>query len=287
VLITGENGTGKELVARQIHLQSRRRESPFVEVNCAALPGELIESELFGHEKGAFTGALAQKRGKFELAHGGTIFLDEIADMSLMTQAKVLRILQEHSFERVGGTETIQIDVRVIAATNKNLEKEIAAGRFREDLYYRLNVIPFAVPPLRERREDIGILARHFVSQFCAESGEGPRELTPDCLAALEAQAWPGNVRQLRNLMERLVIMTPGPGIAASDLPDALRGALAEDDDGGSTLEQARRDFEREYLLAKLRGHGWNISRTAAAIGIARESLSRKIKLHKIGVERG
>ncbi len=287
VLITGENGTGKELVARQIHLQSRRCESPFVEVNCAALPGELIESELFGHEKGAFTGALAQKRGKFELAHGGTIFLDEIADMSLMTQAKVLRILQEHSFERVGGIESIQIDVRVIAATNKNLEKEIAAGRFREDLYYRLNVIPFAVPPLRERREDVEILARHFVQEFCAESGTRPRELTPACLAALEAHAWPGNVRELRNLMERLVIMTPGPGIDARDLPEALRAAALGDAEEGGTLERARQGFEREYLLVKLREHGWNISRTAAAIGIARESLSRKIKLHKIGVERG
>jgi two-component system nitrogen regulation response regulator NtrX len=287
VLITGENGTGKELVARQIHLQSKRRDGPFVEVNCAALPGELIESELFGHEKGAFTGALAQKRGKFELAHGGTIFLDEIADMSLMTQAKVLRILQEDSFERVGGTETLQIDVRVIAATNKNLEKEIAAGRFREDLYYRLNVIPFAVPPLRERREDVEILARHFVREFSAKSGERTRELTPACLTALEAHAWPGNVRELRNLMERLVIMTPGPSIDEGDLPDALRAPAFEGDEAGGTLERARRGFERDYLLAKLREHGWNISRTAAAIGIARESLSRKIKLHKIGVERG
>jgi two-component system nitrogen regulation response regulator NtrX len=287
VLISGENGTGKELVARQIHLQSRRRERPFVDVNCAALPGELIESELFGHEKGAFTGALAQKRGKFELAHGGTIFLDEIADMSLMTQAKVLRILQEHSFERVGGTETIEIDVRVIAATNKNLEQEIAAGRFREDLYYRLNVIPFDVPPLRERREDIEVLALRFVEEFCAESGEPPRRLTPACLAALEAHAWPGNVRELRNLMLRLVIMTPGPSIDAADLPEALRLPLPAGEEEGGTLEQARRSFEREYLLARLREHGWNISRTAEAIGIARESLSRKIKTHRIGDERG
>jgi two-component system nitrogen regulation response regulator NtrX len=286
-LITGENGTGKELVARQIHLQSKRREGPFVDVNCAALPAELIESELFGHEKGAFTGALAQKRGKFELAHGGTLFLDEIADMSQMTQAKVLRVLQQHSFERVGGTETIEVDVRVIAATNKNLEKEIAGGRFREDLYYRLNVIPFSVPPLRERREDIEILANAFVKEFCAESGERPRRLTPACLAALEAHAWPGNVRELRNLMERLVIMTPGPGIDASDLPDTLRVASLEGQRDGGTLEGARRSFEREYLLAKLREHGWNISRTAEAIGIARENLSRKIKAHKIGVERG
>jgi len=287
VLITGENGTGKELVARQIHLESKRRDSPFVEVNCAALPGELIESELFGHEKGAFTGALVQKRGKFELAHGGTIFLDEIADMSLMTQAKVLRVLEEQSFERVGGTETIEIDVRVIAATNKNLEKEIAAGRFREDLYYRLNVIPFCVAPLRERREDIEILARRFVQEFCAESGERTRDLTPECLAALEAHPWPGNVRELRNLIERLVIMTPGPSIDVCDLPDSFRAAALGGEEDGGTLERARRGFEREYLLAKLREHGWNISRTAEAIGIARESLSRKIKTHKIGIERG
>jgi two-component system nitrogen regulation response regulator NtrX len=286
VLISGENGTGKELVARQIHLVSKRRERPFVEVNCAALPGELIESELFGHEKGAFTGALAQKRGKFELADGGTIFLDEIADMSLMTQAKVLRVLQEHSFERVGGTETIEIDVRVIAATNKNLEKEIAAGRFREDLYYRLNVIPFQVPPLRERREDIDVLARHFVREFCAESGQRPRELTPECLLALEAHAWPGNVRELRNLIERVVIMTTGDRIDASDLPDLRRAAGPEGEPEGGTLERARRGFERDYLLGKLREHGFNISRTAEAIGIARESLSRKIKTHKIEIER-
>jgi two-component system nitrogen regulation response regulator NtrX len=255
-------------------------------VNCAALPGELIESELFGHEKGAFTGALAQKRGKFELAHGGTIFLDEIADMSLMTQAKVLRVLEEQSFERVGGSQTLQVDVRVIAATNKDLEKEIAAGRFRQDLYYRLNVIPFQVPPLRERREDIEILARRFVQEFCAESGERPRELTPECLAALEAHPWPGNVRELRNLIERLVIMTPGPSIDVADLPGSFRAAALEDEEEGGTLESARRGFEREYLLAKLREHGWNISRTAEAIGIARESLSRKIKTHKIGIER-
>src|SRR5262245_41662744 len=277
VLISGENGTGKELVARQIHLESKRREGPFIEVNCAALPGELIESELFGHEKGAFTGALAQKRGKFELAHGGTIFLDEIADMSLMTQAKVLRVLEEQSFERVGGSQTLQVDVRVIAATNKDLEKEIAAGRFRQDLYYRLNVIPFQVPPLRERREDIEILARRFVQEFCAESGERPRELTPECLAALEAHAWPGNVRELRNLIERLVIMTPGPSIDVADLPVSIRSAALEDEEEGGRLSSARRGFEREYLLGKLREHGWNISRTAEAIGIARESLSRKI----------
>jgi two-component system nitrogen regulation response regulator NtrX len=285
VLITGENGTGKELVARQIHLQSKRAEKPFVEVNCAAIPEELIESELFGHEKGAFTGAIAQKRGKFELAHEGTIFLDEIADMSLKTQAKILRILQEHKFERVGGTETIEVDVRVIAATNKSLEKEIAAGRFREDLYYRLAVIPFHVAPLRERREDIPVLARAFVQEFCAESGVRPKEITARALALLQGYAWPGNVRELRNLIERLVLMTPGPRIGAEDLPDALRAATPREGPGGS-LDEARRSFERDYLISKLREHGWNISRTAEAIGIARESLSRKIRSFKIEMQR-
>ncbi|CAG0982274.1 Regulatory protein AtoC [Myxococcaceae bacterium] len=288
VLITGENGTGKELVARQIHLQSRRAERPFVEVNCAAIPEELIESELFGHEKGAFTGAIAQKRGKFELAHGGTIFLDEIADMSLKTQAKILRILQEHKFERVGGTDTMEVDVRVIAATNKSLEKEIAAGRFREDLYYRLAVIPFHVAPLRERPEDIPILANAFVREFCAEAGTKEKTIQPRAMAQLQAYAWPGNVRELRNLVERLVLMTTGPRIASDDLPETIR-AGSESGRGAAesgSLERARRAFEREYLLARLREHGWNISRTAEAIGIARESLSRKVRSHKIEMQR-
>jgi two-component system, NtrC family, nitrogen regulation response regulator NtrX len=287
VLVTGENGTGKELVARQIHLLSKRAEGPFVEVNCAAIPEELIESELFGHEKGAFTGAVARKRGKFELAHGGTLFLDEIADMSLMTQAKVLRVLQEQSFERVGGTETLDVDVRVIAATNKNLEEEIAKGRFREDLYYRLNVIPFHVPPLRERAQDIPVLTRTFVAEFCAAAGVKPKEVTPPAMELLQAHSWPGNVRELRNLMERLVIMSPGEAIDAADLPGSIRASVAPDGAGARTLEEARRTFERDYLLARLAEHGWNISRTAEAIGIARESLSRKIKAYKIEVERG
>lgn len=287
VLITGENGTGKELVARQIHLLSKRSDQPFVEVNCAAIPDELIESELFGYEKGAFTGALAEKRGRFELADAGTIFLDEVADMSLITQAKVLRVLQEHTFERVGGTETIEIDVRVIAASNKNLEGELAAGRLREDLYYRLNVIPFHVPPLRSRREDVPILARAFVDQFCRESGLRPKQLTDAVVEVLRAHAWPGNVRELRNLMERLVIMTPGDRIDLEDLPESVGAAPVEQAGEGETLEQARREFERGYLLAKLREHDGNISRTAASIGIARESLSRKIKAFGIEVDRG
>lgn len=284
VLITGENGTGKEMVAKQIHVHSKRADQPFVEVNCAAIPEELIESELFGHEKGAFTGAIAQKRGKFELANRGTIFLDEIADMSLRTQAKILRILQEHKFERVGGTETLEVDVRVIAATNKSLEKEIQEGHFREDLYYRLAVIPFHVPPLRERREDIPALARAFVEEFCAESGSRPKAITPRAMTLLQSYGWPGNVRELRNLMERLVLMTPGERIRAEDLPEELRSGSRPD--AAATLEEARRDFEREFLMARLRENGWNISRTAEAIGLARESLSRKMRSFQIRAPR-
>jgi two-component system nitrogen regulation response regulator NtrX len=288
VLITGENGTGKELVARQIHLQSRRAAEPFVEVNCAAIPEELIESELFGHEKGAFTGAIARKLGKFEMAHRGTLFLDEIADMSLKTQAKVLRVLQESKFERVGGTEPIEVDVRVIAATNKDLEKEIAGGTFREDLYYRLAVLPFHVPPLRERREDIPVLARAFVEEFCAEAGARPKTVTPRAVHLLQAYPWPGNVRELRNLMERLVLMTPGPRIQPEDVPESVRVAAPREDGGtAGTLDEARRAFEREFLVAKLREHGWNVSRTAEAVGLARESLSRKIRALRIETPRG
>lgn len=289
VLITGENGTGKELVARRIHFLSKRADRPFVDVNCAAIPDELIESELFGHEKGAFTGAGARKRGRFELAHGGTIFLDEVADMSLMTQAKVLRMLQEQQFERVGGTEPIEVDVRVIAATNRNLEDEIAAGRYREDLYYRLNVLPFRVPSLRERSDDIPILARAFIAEFCAAAGVKRKELTAEAMRRLTLQTWPGNVRELRNLMERLVIMTPDDTISEHDLPDPPRAltpsALAAPTSG--TLEEARRSFEREFITARLRAHAWNISRTAESIGIARESLSRKIKHLQIEDDRG
>ncbi len=286
VLITGENGTGKEMVAKQIHVESRRSEKPFVEVNCAAIPEELIESELFGHEKGAFTGALAQKRGRFELADEGTIFLDEIADMSLRTQAKILRILQEHKFERVGGTETIEVDVRVIAATNKSLEKEIQAGSFREDLYYRLNVIPFHVPPLRERRQDIPILARAFVAEFCADAGSDVKEVTPRAMNLLQGYAWPGNVRELRNLIERLVLMTPGPRIKPENLPDEVRSGERREETEELTLDGARKAFERDFLLGRLRENEWNISRTAESIGIARESLSRKLRQLKIKVPR-
>jgi len=286
-LITGENGTGKELVARRLHLESRRVGGPFIAVNCAAIPDELIESELFGHEKGAFTGALSRKRGQFELADGGTIFLDEVGDMSLMTQAKVLRILQEQSFMRVGGGETLVVDVRVIAATNKDLQQEIGRGSFREDLYYRLAVIPLRVPPLRERPEDIPVLARTFVEQYCEASQQPAKRVTPAAMEALCAHAWPGNVRELRNLMERLVIMTTGTQVDAADLPEAMARPAPSASEGARTLSDARRGFERDFLVSRLGENGWNITRTAAAIGIARESLSRKIKSHAIEVERG
>jgi two-component system nitrogen regulation response regulator NtrX len=289
VLITGENGTGKELVARQIHIRSKRSDRPFVEVNCAAIPEELIESELFGHEKGAFTGALQTKRGKFEVANGGTIFLDEIGDMSLMTQAKILRILQEHRFERVGGTETIDVDVRVIAATNKDLKTEMGEGRFREDLFYRLNVIPLHVPPLRERREDIPLLLDTFVDRFCIESSIPTKTIVPQALDALADYPWPGNVRELQNLIERLVLMTPDPEIGLEDLPDHVRSQERAPRVRGlasQTLAEARETFEREFLVEKLQANGWNISRTAELIGLQRESLSRKIRSLGIDLER-
>ena len=278
VLITGENGTGKEMVARHLHLNSARADAPFVEVNCAAIPEELIESELFGHEKGAFTGAITRKQGKFELADGGTIFLDEVADMSLRTQARILRILQENKFERVGGAQSLEVDVRVFAATNKNLEREIEAGNFRRDLYYRLNVIPFRVPSLRERREDIPQLVSAFVREFCAESGAGEKRIADGVLQRLRAYHWPGNVRELRNLMERLVLMSPGVEIVAEDLPSEVLRGDARATTGRATLADARREFERDFLLACLKENDGNVARAAAALGMARESLSRKLK---------
>jgi two-component system nitrogen regulation response regulator NtrX len=256
-------------------------------LNCAAIPEELIESELFGHEKGAFTGAVARKRGVFELAHRGTIFLDEVADMSLMTQAKVLRILQEKNFLRVGGTETIEVDIRVIADTNRNLEREIAAGRYREDLYYRLNVIPLNVPSLRDRREDIPILAEAFVAEFCAAAGMAPKTISPAAMERFDAHHWPGNVRELRNLIERLVIMTTGSEIQAADLPSDLGASARLEVGDRGTLDVARRNFEREFLIFRLQEHSWNISRTASAVGLARESLSRKLRALQIEVPRG
>ena len=233
VLIFGDNGTGKELVARTIHALSRRRTGPFVEVNCAAIPEELIESELFGHVKGAFTGAVGDRRGKFELADGGTIFLDEIGDMSVKTQAKVLRVLQEQVVEPVGGTSGVRVDVRVLAATNKELPAEIRAGRFREDLYFRLNVIPIFVPPLRDRKDDIPLLAEHFMAGFAREYGRRTKTLDPGAVAALQEYPWPGNVRELRNVIERLVIMVPGDTISGRDLT-FLDGPLAPDVGAGA-----------------------------------------------------
>jgi two-component system nitrogen regulation response regulator NtrX len=289
VLVTGENGTGKELVAKQIHLHSKRAERPFVEVNCAAIPEELIESELFGHEKGAFTGAIQRKRGKFELADGGTIFLDEIGDMSLMTQAKILRILQEHRFERVGGTETLEVDVRVVAATNKDLEHEMAEGRFREDLYYRLNVIPFHVPPLRERQQDIPLLIERFLDRFSVQSTVPRKRISEGALERLRRYAWPGNVRELQNIVERLVLMSPGELIDVDHLPAQIvvpqkeRAPLGAQ---GQKLADARAAFEREFLIEKLRSNELNISRTAEVVGLARESLSRKLKSLGIEVEK-
>jgi two-component system nitrogen regulation response regulator NtrX len=288
VLIFGENGTGKELVARQIHAQSHRAAMPFVEVNCAAIPEELIESELFGHTKGAFTGALAARKGKFELADGGTLFLDEIADMSLKTQAKVLRALQEQRIEPVGGSGGTPVDVRVIAATNKDLQAEIRDGRFRDDLYFRLSVIPFHVPPLRERREDIPLLAHHFLRVLSAEHGRRPHEVAPEVLEQLARLSWPGNVRELRNIVERLVIMTPGERIELRHLPTSLVGAsageagtgaaAAVEATGDGTLIAAREEFERRYILMRYRECGGNMSRTAEALGVERSNLYRKMK---------
>jgi two-component system nitrogen regulation response regulator NtrX len=307
VLITGESGVGKELVARAIHRNSLRRDETFVQVNCAAIPEELIESELFGHEKGSFTGATEKQIGKFELAHKGTIFLDEVGDMSLRTQAKVLRVLQEGEVERIGSQKTIQVDVRVIAATNKNLEQEIEKGRFREDLYFRLSVLPIRVPPLRERPEDLALLVEHFVKQFGAENNFRPKTFTPAAMEALRRHAWRGNVRELRNVIERLLIMVEGDEIGPEHLADVLRrpAALPSDDaavplaaaasgagasTGGNSTPGTLRDFkegaERAFLVQKLRDNAWNISATAAAIGTPRSNLYKKLEAYGISQEK-
>jgi len=276
VLIYGESGTGKELVARALHAGSLRAARPFVEVNCAAIPEELIESELFGHRKGSYTGASEDKRGKFRLADEGTIFLDEVGDMSLRTQAKVLRVLEEQRFEPIGSAP-VQVDVRVLAATNKDLEEEIAANRFREDLFFRLNVIPFYVPPLRERVEDIPQLADFFLGEFATAYGRRKKELAPDARQVLESYSWPGNVRELKNLVERLVIMVPGERIESRHLPPELfRGRTLPTAAG--TLQEARERTEREFILSKLEENAWNVTKTAAAIGLERSHLHRKMK---------
>src|ERR1700687_286871 len=283
VLIYGENGTGKELVARTIHALSRRRAAAFVEVNCAAIPEELIESELFGHVRGAFTGAVADRRGKFEVADGGTIFLDEIGDMSLKTQAKVLRGLQGQTLEAVGGAVGIKVDARVLAATNKDLQAEIKAGAFREDLYFRLNVIPIFVPPLRERQADIPLLADHFMAEFAREYGRRLKNFEPAATALLQRYPWPGNVRELRNVIERLMIMVPGDSISAADLAflGQRAGTSPEPTDSAPshmTLHQARDRFERDLILRTLAEQQGNMSRTAEALGVERSNLYRKMR---------
>jgi two-component system nitrogen regulation response regulator NtrX len=281
VLIFGENGTGKELVARSIHSLSRRRGGPFVEVNCAAIPEELIESELFGHVRGAFTGAVADRRGKFEVADGGTLFLDEIGDMSLKTQAKVLRALQEQVVEPVGGTSGVKVDVRILAATNKDLTGEIRAGRFREDLYFRLNVIPIFVPPLRDRDGDIQLLADHFMAELAREYGRRPKRLDPGADTGLRSYRWPGNVRELRNVIERLMIMVPGNTIALRDLAFLDGGTVGVVEPEGAppqSLHDARERFERDYILRALAAQQGNISRTADALGVERSNLYRKMR---------
>jgi two-component system nitrogen regulation response regulator NtrX len=289
VLITGENGTGKELVARAIHRMSPRAQKPFVEVNCAAIPSELIESELFGHMKGSFTGAVSDRAGKFEQAHGGTLFLDEIGDMSLSAQAKVLRVLQDGEVTRIGGAKNVKVDVRVLAATNKRLEDEIAAGRFREDLYYRLNVVPLHVPPLRERRDDIPLLAQYFLQQFAQRDGVPARGIDEGALKALHAMEWPGNVRELRNTIERLLILSSGPRITAADV-HRLSGARPAETGGlGSllesrTFEEFKHNAERAFLVAKLREYDWNVSETARLLDMPRSNLYKKIE--KYGLTR-
>jgi two-component system nitrogen regulation response regulator NtrX len=285
VLISGENGTGKEVVARLIHANSPRAGGPFVDVNCAAIPDTLIESELFGHERGAFTGATAMKRGKFGEADGGTLFLDEVGDMSLATQAKVLRALQEQRFTRVGGSKTLEVDVRVISASNKDLADAITRGTFREDLFYRLNVIPLIVPPLRERREDIPLLVAHFLREIAADQGLAPKTLHPSALDILTRHRWPGNVRELRNTVERLLIMVPGPVIGPDHLASSMGGAARPAvpvPPADASLRDARAAFEREFILRSLRAHDFNVSKTAEALGLERSHLHRKIKMLEI-----
>ena len=292
VLITGENGTGKELVARAIHRESTRAKRPFIEVNCAAIPSELIESELFGHMKGSFTGAVQDRAGKFEQADTGTLFLDEIGDMSLAAQAKVLRVLQDGVVTRIGGSKPIAVDVRVLAATNKNVEEEIAAGRFREDLFYRLNVVPIALPALRERREDIPLLVAHFVQTLSAQDGLTPRTIAPEAVEALAALDWPGNVRELRNTIERLLILSNGPRIGVPDVERlvgrrgseaAALGSLAD----CRTFEEFKHAAEQAFLLAKLREFDWNVSETARALDMTRSNLYKKIERYGLTREGG
>ncbi len=282
VLITGENGTGKELVARRLHDLSPRAQGPFVDVNCAAIPKELLESELFGHEKGSFTGAHAQKKGKFELASGGTLFLDEVGDMDLAAQAKVLRVLEQNRVERVGGNKPIEVDVRVIAATNKNLPEAVRDGRFREDLYYRLNVVELRCPALRERRDDIPLLSAAFLTEAIKRNGTPPHSLAGDALDALRREEWPGNVRQLKNVVEHLAILAPAEAITAADVTRALGGAGAPEQEdpyrGSRSFEDFKEAAEQEFLEQRLLENGWNVKRTAELLGMQRSNLYKKIE---------
>ncbi|THB63068.1 MAG: sigma-54-dependent Fis family transcriptional regulator [Desulfovibrio sp.] len=291
VLISGENGTGKEIVARSVHQQSMRADKPLVAVNCAAIPEELIESELFGHEKGAFTSAESSKQGKFEMAHKGTLFLDEIGDMSLKTQAKILRILQEQFFERVGGSKTIRVDVRVVAASNKDLAQEIQKGAFREDLYYRLKVFPLHVPPLRQRKKDIPLLIDQFVQGLAREHGVAPLLFTSEAMEVLQGYSWPGNVRELKNFVERMHIMHRGKTVDCSVLPPEIApmadvqgkgGAVQAIPPGPVDFKQARAEFEAGFIAAKLEEYNGNVGKVAEAIGMERSSLYRKLKAYNI-----
>jgi two-component system nitrogen regulation response regulator NtrX len=280
VLICGENGTGKELVAAAVHDNSPRREKPFVKLNCAAIPKDLIESELFGHEKGAFTGALSRKEGKFELADGGSLLLDEIGDMSLDTQAKLLRVLEENEFERLGAKTSMEVDVRVVASTNKNLAEEIKKGTFRDDLYFRISVIPIEVPPLRDRREDIPLLVSHFVAMFCNENNKMPKEFTEGAIKVLMSHHWPGNVRELKNLVERLVIMTEEDVVKETHVRPLLGEARVKA--GDKPLSDLVEDFERSLILSELKRTNWNVSQAAGRLGIDRANLHRKLRRYGI-----
>jgi two-component system nitrogen regulation response regulator NtrX len=280
VLILGESGSGKELVARLLHENSKRAGNPFIEMNCAAIPQELIESELFGHEKGSFTGAFEKKKGKFELADEGTLFLDEVGDMSLSTQSKVLRVIETQEFQRVGGSRNIKVDVRIIAATNKDLIEEVRKGNFREDLLFRLNVIPIIVPPLREKKEDIPELVGYFLEYFAAEYRQKPKKITPEGLKMLEAYDWPGNIRELRNVIERFVIMTPSNTITHRNL--VIGESARSDYFSFKTLREARESFEKDFIAKKLEENNWNISKTADVLDIERSNLHRKIKAYDI-----
>jgi len=282
VLILGESGSGKELVAHLLHENSPRAGKPFIEVNCAAIPQELIESELFGHEKGSFTGAFETKKGKFEQADNGTLFLDEIGDMSLQTQAKVLRVIETQEFQRVGGNKNIKVDVRIISATNKDLQEEVKKESFREDLFFRLNVIPIRVPALRERPEDISVLIEYFLESFASEYGQQPKEITPEAVRMLQKHTWPGNIRELRNVLERLVIMTTSRTITPADLfmPDS-KGA---DYFAVDSLKDARELFEKDFIARKLEENGWNVSKTSEVLDIERSNLHRKIKAYEIKI---